>query len=55
MDFIVGRRFFNQQQDVTDAVQVMRQRAQGAGQSEDHAAADRNESGLDDCHSACQP
>ena len=35
----LGDAYYNQQQDVTDAVQVMRQRAQACGQSENHAAA----------------
>ena len=36
----LGDAYYNQQQDVMDAVQVMRQRAQACGQSENHAAAD---------------
>ncbi len=37
----LGDAYYNQQQNVMDAVQVMRQHAQQAGQSQEHAAAIR--------------
>jgi hypothetical protein len=46
----LGDAYYNQQQDVMDAVQVMRQRAQASRQSEDHAAANRDDARLDDRH-----
>ena len=36
----LGNAYYNQPQDVMDAVQAMRQKAQAAGQLTDHAAAD---------------
>ena len=31
LDVVAGRRYYNQQQDVMDAIQVMRQKAEQAG------------------------
>ena len=43
----LGDAYYNQQQDVMDAVQVMRQRARASRHSEDHAAANRNHARFD--------
>ena len=48
----LGDAYYNQQQDVTEAVQVMRQRAQSAGDLKDHAAAKRHDGWFDDRYSA---
>jgi hypothetical protein len=41
----LGDAYYNQEQDVMDAVQVMRRRAQESGPSQLHAAANRNDGG----------
>ena len=51
----LGDAYYNQQQDVMDAVQVMRQRGAASRHSEVNAAANRNHARLDGHHSACYP
>ena len=49
----LGDADYNQQPDVMDAIQVMRQRAQEAGNLQDHSAANGGDARLDDHHSTC--
>ena len=51
----LGDAYYNQQQDVMDAVQVMRQRAKEAGELKTTPQQSRNDARLDDPHSACYP
>ncbi len=51
----LGDAYYNQQPDVMNAIQVMRQRAQSAGNLQSTPQQTVETPGLDDCHSACQP
>ena len=51
----LGDAYYNQQQDVMNAMQVMRQRAQAAGNLQTTPQQTVDDARLDDSHSACYP